>query len=845
VLAGTDGEQGSFGAQLRRLRKRAGLSQAALAERAVVDLATVKAIEHDRRSRPHPQTLARLTGALGLASAERDALLAVASGVTVQPTDAGQPSAGVAAAPWAKLVRLPEPPTPLFGREADVAQLTALLDPALSPARLLTLVGPGGVGKTRLAVAVAAGLIDAYPDGVVFVDLAPLRDPRLVAPTIARTLGVREAAGRSAREILMDYLQARQMLLVLDNFEHLLAAAPLLGELQQGRPRLHLMVTSRAPLRLQGERRFRVAPLAVPAQQPALEEIAAAPAVRLFVERAMAPDLTLEARSARAVAEICRRLDGLPLAIELAAARVELLGPVAMLDRLERHLPLLTHGAVDLPKRQQTLHHTLAWSFDLLGSGEQILFRRVGVFAGGWTLQAAEVVCADAELPSDDLLERMGELVDSSLVQRTTGADGEPRFGMLETIREYAVEQLSTSGELEQVRTRHRDWYVAWSERVLPELTGPDQLVWYARVAAELENFRAAREWCQQDALGAMAGLRLAGALGRYFEVRAPGREARHWLAQALADGPSEPSVARARALTWCGQLDCGYGEADVGRARLEESAALARRVGDRSLLSLTLRHHALYTADRATAPSLLEEAVAEARAAGDRRELAFGLCYLGIQLRQQGDEKAAGELYAEAIAAARASGDMSVLTATLFTLGDLEIDRGEYAAAQSHFEEALALSQRLDYRAYTTRISRQLAHLALQRGDVSAARAWVRSSLELARVIGESNMSLHAVRMAARLAAIVGDHRRAVRLFSAVAGWQGRHGVRHGGSLWTSWTWTLQNDEEAFAAERAALGEAEFDAAWSAGALLSLEEALDDALAAAGSENDSAPSSN
>jgi tetratricopeptide (TPR) repeat protein len=431
------------------------------------------------------------------------------------------------------------------------------------------------------------------------------------------------------------------------------------------------------------------------------------------------------------------------------------------------------------------------------------------------------------------VLERLEALVDSSLVQRTTGADVEPRFGMLETIREYAAERLAESGELERVRTRHRDWCADWAERAYAELTGPDQLAWYSRLTDELQNFRAAREWSRQDPGGAEAGLRIAGALGRYFQVRDPGREGRQWLAQALADCPTGPSAARSRALTWCGQLDYRHGEAEIGRTRLEEAVDKARRVGDGSLLCLTLRHLALYAADRAAAPALLEEAVAVARAAGDQRELAFALCYLGIARRQRGDDAAAAELYAEAVAAGRASGDLAALGAVLAMVGELHGDCGEYDSAQSLLEEALELFRALDYRSYITTINQQLADLAMARGDMDAVGARVRSSLEIARASDEGVPALHSLSLAARLAGASGDHRRAVRLFAAVVGWHDRHDV--GSGLATGAGWGLPEDDEALTAARAALGEQEFAAAWAAGRLLSLDDAFDEALAADG----------
>jgi non-specific serine/threonine protein kinase len=589
-------------------------------------------------------------------------------------------------------------------------------------------------------------------------------------------------------------------------------------------------------LRVGGEQQFAVAPLATPAsEQPSTDVIASAPAVRLFVERARTVqlDFVLDETNELAVATICRRLDGMPLAIELAAARVGLLPPAAMLRRLERRQLLLAGGGLDRPERHRTLQRTLDWSYELLQPAERRLFRRMAVFAGGCQLEALEAVCGDADPASPDLLDQLQELVDNSLVRLLESDGGERRVGLLETVREYAEALLIESGEVPTVRSRHRDWYVAWAEAVSPELTRADQVSWFRRLDDELGNFQAAREWCRLQPGGGEAELRLAAALGRYWWVRSPGGEGRAWLSEALAHAGPAPTAARARSLTWSGQFEYLYGDPQVGRSRLEQAVAVARSTEDRSLLSLALRHLALYCAEQPVAVSLLQEAVSIAGAAGDQRELAFGLAFLASAREWQGCVAEADALLAQAVAASRACGDAAPLTEVLLRVADRELTARRFDAAVAALQEALQVSQTIGFRNYFVNITAQLAWLALERHDLTEARTRVTASLEAARVSGTGGDSVRPLRVAAKLAVALGRYREGARLHAAVAAWRQRHDMRQDSTLWTHHRFSPAGDPEALSLVRANLDDQDFEAIWAEGEALSLPEALNEALAA------------
>jgi predicted ATPase len=650
------------------------------------------------------------------------------------------------------------------------------------------------VGKTRLALAVAASCRDRFADGVAFVPLAPLATPGLLADTLARTVGVGEQGDRQPEEALAAHLRDRQQLLVLDNFEHLLLAAPLLANLLAACPRLALLVTSRTRLHLRGERILPVPPLPVPdaAAPPSLEALATTPAVALFVDRAQAlrPEFVLTPENAADVAAICRRLDGLPLAIELAAARIRLLPPKALLARLERRLPTLTEGPRDLPERQRTLRDTLAWSYDLLSMAEQALLRRLSVFAGGASLEAVEAVCGASTALGADALEWLAALVDHSLLQQEESATGEPHVGMLETIHEYALEQLEASGERMVSEQAHTIHFLALAEEADPALRGPDQQVSMRRLEADLDNLRAALRWAQAyDAHE--TGLRLGGALWYFWFLSGRLSEGRGWLdaLSTSAQGTGTAAV-RANALVGASWLTLSQGAYAEATALAEESLALYDSLGDRRGRAAALTNLvcvALDQGDTARARPLAEESLALRREVGDGWGICISLNNLGCLAAVDGNNAQAEAIFAEYLDLACARGDARGMADALHNLGEVVEAQGDVARAHALLAEGLSLRREM---------------------------GWVQGTVE-------------GVEGIARALASEGHPSRAACLLGA--------GAALRVAKQTPLRPAEQDDRDRLvAAVREALGAEAFDAAWAEGGALSLEQAIDAALASA-----------
>jgi predicted ATPase/class 3 adenylate cyclase len=741
-------------------------------------------------------------------------------------------------------------PTSLHGRDAEVRDVVAAL--RRPEVRLLTLTGAPGIGKSRIGLQAAAELLESFEDGVFAINVTTTDTTVILLEAIGQALSVRDTVGPPL-ERLQRALRSRQLLLVLDNFERLIAAADAVVALLAAAPGLKILITSRAALRVSAEHELPVAPLPVPPLDPlpAFATLAANPAVDLFVTRtrSVRPDFNLTAQNAPVVAAICARLDGLPLAIELAAARGKLFPPPAMLARLERRLGLLTDGARDRPPHQRTLRGAIDWSYELLDPDDRRLFARLGVFACGCTIEAAEAVCtvagrwetgvegweakpdetaalADAPTPNSQLLtpilDGLTSLVDKSLLQQIDQPDGEPRFVMLETLREFALERLDAFGEAEDMRRRHATYFVELAESAEEPARGASQRAAVDRLRAEHDNLRAALQWALDHGAAELA-IRLSGALGWFWDTRSYLSEGRRWLSAALAAGADVAPTYRAKALTSAGIL-AGHTDFEHARQLFDEGLALYRASGDRrgtayalSYLGRMLR----IKGDNPAAQEVLAEALAIFKQLGDGRGAAYTQYNLGRVLYQQGDDAAARQMFAASLARFRQAGDGWGQALVRCNLGRLAYRHGDLAEARSDYEAALALFEQIDDGWGQALARCKLGWVAYRQGDAAVQALFVDSMESFLRVEYAEGVA-DALTGIAALAHRAGEFERSARLFGAAARIRSTVDV-------------LLTTDDADAAEwtaesRARLGAAAFERAWQGGQAAPQEDILNDA---------------
>jgi predicted ATPase/transcriptional regulator with XRE-family HTH domain len=780
----------SFGDLLRQLRSAASLSQEELAARAGVSVRAISDLERGARHAPRPETVRTLAEALALGEPDRAALLTAARPAILRR--------GVTDRPRPALLSVPTPLTRLIGREAEVDALRATL--RRDDVRFVTLTGAGGTGKTRLAIAVAVEMGELFPDGIVFVDLSPLTDPTLVVPTIATALGVREVVGRHLLETLGEVLAASRILLLLDNFERVLEVAPEITTLLAASPGLTVLATSRESLHVRGEREFPVLPLPLPATTPLLElaESAEIPAIALFVERAEAslPEFTMTTENVAAVAGICRRLDGLPLAIELAAARVKVLPPQALLTRLEHRLPLLTGGGRDLPARQRTMRDAIAWSYDLLAADEQTLFRRLSVFVGGFTLEAAEAVAApDGSLA---VLDDLVALVEQSLVRQMPGNDGEPRYHMLETVREFGMERLTSSGAADDARQRHAEHFLRLSADLVQGRTILMDRASLTRVVAEHDNVRLALAWFDEhgeiDAL-----LQLSSLLYGLWFGRGLYREGLQWVERALEGANHAASAALVRALDGAGLLAILQGDNARGEKSLAKAEELARALSDPSLIGETLAYSAFLSYRRrefAQAEELLDEARCLLDGQADHPPTVGSVLTLGGVV-------------------------------PFLTLGDLALAQGQVGRAATHYAEAIELFRAAGSEWGLRDMQAGLAAVRYLTGDLPGAAVLYVESLQHSHALQFWAIVVSSLLGLAGIAVEAGQPEVGARLLGAAEGFAARLGA-------TLFTRDDHVHDRVLATLRLALGEERLAVVREANRGLNIETAIAEAQAVA-----------
>jgi non-specific serine/threonine protein kinase len=799
----------SFAELLRQHRQSRGLTQAELAERAGLSGRAISDLERGLKQAPRASTVRLLVRGLALPESEAADLLRAA----LSPREPAQ-EIGVGHDQH----NVPLPTTSFIARAGELTRLEELL----RESRLVTVTGAGGCGKTRLALELARARVHRF-DGVWLVELASLADGSLVAQTIVTSLGI-PSTGRPPDEVLTEFLGNRQVLLVLDNCEQVIeACAALVERLLQSCSGLRVLATTRERLDVPGECVHRVTGLALPAEGATASDVACSEAGQLFLERAhqLVPELLLDAPDAAAVARICRRLDGIPLAIELAAAAARGLALEELARRLDDRFRLLRAGGRTVPPRHQTLRAAMDWSHQLLDADEVRLFRSLAVFTGGFDIDAVEAIHGPDALPV------LLRLIDKSLVVVEWRGRGQ-RYRLLETVREYADEKLIDSGEAVPLRGKHSDFYVALAEDGAVGIVGPEQVAWVERLETEHGNLLAALAWCQADPDGAEREERLAGALGRFWRDRGYTREAFEWLMHAATRRPGMVSMGRGRALNWASATaQAGDFAHERQAALLEESVSVLREAGDPVELSLALRH---LWSSRTYGPfgkpnadvSMLEESVAIARAAGDRRDTGWGLLYLAQSALTRGDLGEARRLTEEAASVLRGLDPNSRLQ-SLCTLGRFALAEGDYARAETVFAEMVDYSHKTGDRVWLSDAWLGLAGAGGARGDIAGARACFRALVNELRAASYGHVLPRVLLAVAMFEASRGDELRARRLLGA---------FEAAGSSPMGWPlegFCLGPD---LATIRARFEKAPFATALSEGRRLTVDQALDEALA-------------
>ncbi|MBK7316935.1 tetratricopeptide repeat protein [Candidatus Villigracilis affinis] len=720
---------------------------------------------------------------------------------------------------------LPAQPTPFIGR---TKQIKVIKESLLNPdTRIVTLLGPGGTGKTRLSLQVAQELLDQFPDGVYFVPLADDTDTNQFVSRVAQQLAVREG-GRPLLENVKDYLRDKRMLLVMDNFEQLVSVAPVVAELLIAAAQLKVITSSRIALNLLGEREFPVPPLDLPQadDESAWENLLENESVILFVERARTahPNFVLTENNASAVAEICRRLDGLPLALELAAARIKLLQPQAILARLDDKLKLLTGGARDLPTRHQTLRNTLEWSYDLLNQDEKILYARLSVFVGGFTFDAVEAVCnPDGKL---DILESLTSLVNNSLVRQEETADGEPRFGMLETIRAYALERLSAGGEMEALRAQHAMYYgdAIANKMGFMQLYTANATQWLNWLEREHDNIRVTLAWCLTNRRGVEFGAGLVSILFWFWYRRGYFIEGVMW-ADRLLTSPfmQAESLPRVMALMSSGMLAVWQGKQDIGLARLQEGLALEQKLGDKQWLAPILMGNGVVLInmgrDRDAQP-FFEQAVALFKEQGVAPFHAITLVHLGNAELGLGNPEKARAYHEEALAEARVISENWLIAFALNNLGEVARTQGQFDAARKYYEESEALLRATGDRGDVARFVHNLGYIAQHEEDLELAESQFRKSLTMFRRLGNRRGIAECLAGLAGLKAQQGQTEWGAIMLSAA-----ESVLKITGGAW--WPADRVEVERNRAMMQSALGPDEFAKAQKTGAAMNIDQAI------------------